>query len=300
METYYAYPSTKCGRFLSRRGENRTMRVGIVAQRGNPRAGALAAEIGRAVDATVVPDESTADAIDLQGTPVEEMDACDLVVSVGGDGTFLFAARGAGGTPIMGVNLGEVGFLNATAPEDAVEVVRRVVERHAEGDAAVAEMPRVRAAGDDWELPAALNEVVVMGAQRGHGNGIEAEVRVDGALYTGGRTDGVLVATPAGSTAYNLSEDGPLVHPGVDGQVITEMCARGGMPPLVVTPDSEVTVRVDVPESRRSTGSPVVVADGRISREIDPPTDVRVRRAETPVRIAGPELDFFAALGKLE
>jgi len=278
------------------------MRVGIVAQRDNSRAGALAAEIGRAVDATVVVDESTAEAVDLDGIPVEEMDDCHLVVSIGGDGTFLFAARGAGGTPIMGVNLGEVGFLNATAPEEAVDVVRTVVARHARGEGTIREMPRVTAAGDDWELPPALNEIVVMGPQRGHGRGVEVEVRVDGSLYSGGRADGVLVATPTGSTAYNLSEGGPLVHPAVEGLVVTEMCARGGMPPLVVAPDSEVTVRVDVTDSRYDSNGdpPVVVTDGRISREIPPSTDIALRRAETPVRVAGPDLNFFTALGKLD
>ncbi|WP_254536300.1 NAD(+)/NADH kinase [Halomarina litorea] len=272
------------------------MHVGIVAQKGNPRAAALAGDISRAVGATVVVDESTAGAVDAEGIPADRMDTCDLVVSIGGDGTFLFAARGAGDTPIMGVNLGEVGFLNATAPEDCVETVERVVTDYQAGAMAIQEMPRIEASGEGWSLPPALNEVVVMGTQRGHGNGIEAEVRVDGSLYGSGQADGVLVATPAGTTAYNLSEGGPLVHPSVEGFVVTEMAARDPMPSLVVTPDSEVTVRVDA----SGTDGAVVVGDGRRSHDLDPPAAVTVRRADVPVRVAGPDLDFFAALSKLD
>lgn len=300
------------------------MKVGIVAQRGNPRAVALAGDIRAALDATVVVDEATAAALGddageglddagegqdaagegqdaagdwigpVEGVPVDEMAGCDLVVSIGGDGTFLFAARGAAAAPVMGVNLGEVGFLNATKPEDAVEVVCETVAALEAGSAYVRELPRLVAAGVGWSLPAALNEVAVVGPQRGHGNGVEVEVRIDGSLYTGGHADGVLVAAPTGSTAYNLSEGGPLVHPDVDGIVVTEMCATEAMPSLVVDVDATVTVRVDGAERAYA------ISDGRQSAELSPPTDVTVTRADTPVRVAGPSRDFFAALGKLD
>ena len=155
-------------------------------------------------------------------------------------------------------------------------------------------MPRVRASGADWTLQPALNEVVIQGPQRGHGNGIGVTVRVDGSLYTSGHADGVLVATPTGSTAYNLSEAGPLVHPSVSALVVTEMAAELEMPPLVVDNDSEVTVRVE--DAEHAT----VVSDGRVAEEIEVPTQVTLQRAADPVRVAGPSLDFFTALGKLE
>jgi NAD+ kinase len=270
------------------------MELGIVAQRDNPRAAALAGDIRDAVDADVVVDDATAEAVGAAGVPVDDMSGRDLVVSIGGDGTFLFTARGAGATPVMGVNLGEVGFLNVTAPEEAVDAVGRAVEQYEADALPIQDLPRVRATGADWALPPSLNEVVVMGERRGHGGGVEVEVRVDGSLYSGGEADGVLVATPTGSTAYNLSEGGPLVHPATAGLVVTEMCAAEGMPPLVVGPDSEVVVRVDGPDEA------VVVGDGRRVQEVPTPTDVTVRRAETPMRIAGPDLDFFTALGKLD
>ncbi|WP_302081776.1 NAD(+)/NADH kinase [Salinibaculum rarum] len=288
------------------------MRVGIVGQRGNTRAISLVEDICDRLhrDAVeVVVDESTHEAFQRgnvwhengagetpipESRPVEEFDDCDLAVSIGGDGTFLFTARGAGTTPIMGVNLGEVGFLNAVPPEQAVESVSEAVEQiRTEGDQ-LRKMPRLSASSDAWTLPAALNEVVVQGPQRGHGNGLSIEVRVDGSLYTSGHADGVLVATATGSTAYNLSESGPIVHPDVSGFIVTEMCGEEAMPPLVVDTDSTVTVRVDNAETA------VAVSDGRVERSVTPPAEIRLERAGTPVYIAGPPLDFFTALGKLE
>ncbi|MFB6141280.1 MAG: NAD(+)/NADH kinase [Halosimplex sp.] len=284
------------------------MRVGIVGQRGNRRAAAIVADLYERLDGMgvdVLVDEESADEPaawpsaspnpDELGVPVDRMADCDLVVSIGGDGTFLFAARAAGTTPIMGVNLGEVGFLNAVAPEGAVDAVTAAVEEYQDSAAIeTRDMPRVRASGDGWALPPALNEVVVQGPRRGHGGGAAVEVRVDGSLYASGQADGVLVATPTGSTAYNLSEGGPLVHPSVASLVLTEMCAEESMPPLTVDVDSTVTVRLE------NADGGFVVSDGRARQELSVPAQVTVERADQPVRIAGPPLDFFAALGKIE
>jgi NAD+ kinase len=275
------------------------MRVGIVAQRGNSRATYLAADIREMLageDVAVWLDTETAEALDREGYDVGEFDACDLVVSIGGDGTFLFAARGAGSTPVLGVNLGEVGFLNAVAPESAVAAVRREVERYQEtGAVEYREVPRVTATGErEWSLTPALNEVVVQGEQRGHGHGVDVEVRVDGSLYEAAHADGVLVSTPTGSTAYNLSEGGPLVQPGVEGLVVTGMCADAAMPPLVIGPDSEVAVHVDGPDHT------VVSSDGASRQRVKTPEVVTLGTAAEPARVAGPDSDFFQALHKLE
>jgi NAD+ kinase len=289
------------------------MKVGIVGQRGNQRAVSLVGDLCerlRHADVTVEVDEATRAAFDQEdawhdgetppeprppGVPVEEMAAADLVVSVGGDGTFLYVARGAGTTPIMGVNLGEVGFLNAVPPADAEEtVLEAVTQIHGTGTAQTRQLDRLRVGGDGWSLPPALNEIVVQGPQRGHGGGLSIEVRVDDDLYTTDHADGLLVATSTGSTAYNLSEGGPLVHPDVPAIVVTEMCGNEAMPPLVVDVDREITVRVDdAPQAH-------VVSDGRRSHQVTPPAQVLVERAAEPVTVAGPPLDFFTALGKLD
>lgn len=273
------------------------MKVGLVAQKDNNRAIFLADDLRTRLlerGVTVDVDVATADALDIEGVPVESLSDRDLVVSIGGDGTFLYAARGANGTPILGVNLGEVGFLPAVGPDDAVDAVTNEVEAIESGEFEAREVPRLEPSGVDWTGEAATNEVVIQGHRRGHGGGIGLEVRVDGSLYSGGHADGVLISTPTGSTAYNLSERGPLVHPGIDGLVINDMCADGGMPPLVIGADATITVTLtDAAEA-------VVVSDGRVVHETTTPTEVRVETAETPVRIAGPTSDFFEALGKLD
>ena len=262
------------------------MRLGIVAQRGNDRAAELSADLAADLAAdgvTVRLDEGTADAVDHPGVPVAEMATYPLVVSVGGDGTFLYTARHVGSTPILGVNLGEVGFLNAASPGEAGARVREEVERIREtGSPRYREVSRIEATGEGLSLPPAVNEVTVQGPQRGHGQGADVEVRVDGALYASGHADGVLVATPTGSTAYNLSEGGPLVHPAVPGLVVTEMAGGEPMPPLVV------------PEEV------VVASDGSERQWVEAPASVTIRRAEEPARIAGPSAGFFRALNKIE
>ncbi|MBB6644961.1 NAD(+)/NADH kinase [Halobellus ruber] len=274
------------------------MQVAIVAQRDNDRTAGLAADIRdrlREAGVSVWLDDATAGRLGVDGRAVEEFGAADLVVSIGGDGTFLFAAHGAGDVPILGVNLGEVGFLNPVRPGEAVDaVLAQVRQFRAEGSLRTRSRPRLATRGDGWTLPPAVNEVVVQGRRRGHGGGAELTVRIDGSEYARGHADGVLVATPTGSTAYNLSEDGPLIHPGVSGFVVTGMAATRGMPPLVVDARSTVSVSVD-------EGTPaVVVVDGRIREPVDPPTEVTVEIGDDPIRTVGPTSDFFEALEKLD
>lgn len=270
------------------------MHLGVVAKQDTPRAAELADRLRTRIDATVSIDELTAERLGIDGKPVGELAVCDLVVSIGGDGTFLFTAREVSPTPIMGVNLGEVGFLNAVSPDECVEAVREATEQIERGDADLRELPQIQATGDGWSLPAAVNEVAVLGPQRGRDNGLRIEIRVGGELYSAGHADGALIATPTGSSAYNLSEDGPLVHPDVSAFVVTEMCADGSMPSLAVPIGATLTVELaDAPHA-------VVVADGRTRERVDPPTEVTLGPAADPVRVAGPSLEFFAALEKLE
>ncbi|MDX1747681.1 MAG: NAD(+) kinase, partial [Halobacteriales archaeon] len=152
---------------------------------------------------------------------------------------------------------------------------------------------RLAAGGTDWTLPPALNEVVVTGVQRGPGGGVDLVISVDGVRYTETAADGVIVSTPTGSTAYNLSEGGPLLHPGVSGMVITEMAAADPMPPLVVGPDSRVTIQVSGAEVA------IVAADGGHRHRLSLPSKVTVRVADQPTQIAGPPSDFFTALEKI-
>ncbi len=293
--------------------------VGLVAQRSNERAQRLAARLVERLERLesypadddrddesegesdrnhpVVVDEATGDAVDAPAVPVDEMSDRDFVVSIGGDGTLLFVAREVGPTPILGVNLGEVGFLNAVVPADAVDVVTGLVDEYREtGSLDGRELTRLEATpvDDDWTLEPAVNEVVVHGPRRGHGGGATIEVSVDGDRYTASHADGALVATPTGSTAYNLSEGGPLVHPSADALVVTGMAASDGLPSLVVEPTA--TVRLAISDAE--TG--FVISDGRNERRIEPPAAIDVSVADEPITLVGPPGNFLESLEKLD
>ncbi len=274
--------------------------VGIVAQRANERAQRLAGTLldelaGHSVDTVI--DEETADAIGVDPTPVGAMADADLVVSIGGDGTLLFVARAVGDVPILGVNLGEVGFLNAVQPEDALAVVSQLVDALAAGESLESrELIRLTATdpAGRWTLEPAMNEVVVHGPRRGPGSGGTIEVFVDGDQYIKSHADGVLVATPTGSTAYNLSERGPLVYPTTRAIVITAMAASEPTAPLVVDPTVEVTLEISDAETAYA------ISDGRNRRSLEPPATVSIEPGEKPVRLVGPPVNFVDALTRLE
>ncbi|EMA41659.1 NAD(+)/NADH kinase [Halobiforma nitratireducens] len=275
--------------------------VGIVAQRDNDRAHELAAllvaELERAFDAAVAVDELTGETIDANGVPVAEIADRDLAVSIGGDGTLLFVAREIGSTPLVGVNLGEVGFLNAVSPADADGVVTDLVrELRDAGSLEARVLDRLTATGRDadWTLEPALNEVLVHGPRRGPGGGATIEISIDGEPYAESHTDGVLVATPTGSTAYNLSEGGPLVRPAADSLVVTQMAAADGLPSLVVDADTEIELSVSDADGAYAIG------DGRNRQPLEPPATVTVSLADEPVRLVGPDPDFFDGLENLD
>ncbi len=268
--------------------------VGIVAQRGNERAQQLTEALLDVLESdsvAVAVDEETGDAIDVVSVPVTEMADSDLVVSIGGDGTLLFVAREVGSTPILGVNLGEVGFLNAVSPADAVDVVTDLVDRLRRVIHSRRTLERLRARGDGWTLEPALNEIVVHGPRQGHGGRATIEIRVDGTRYADGHADGVLVATPTGSTAYNLSEGGPLVHPTADALVVTQMAAEDSMPPLVVDPGAELELAVTGPRRRmRSATDEIATNSSRLRRSrsrlrTPSPSSVRERTSSTASKL---------------
>lgn len=273
------------------------MQIGIVARPDSDRAATLVADLysaltGEGVEVLVA--SGGASSVDTEPVPVEDLAGLPLVVSVGGDGTFLYTTRHVGSTPIIGVNLGEVGFLNAVPPEEATTRVLDEIERiRAAGQPDYREVSRLAVSMETGALPPALNEIAVLGHQRGRGNGLEAAVKVNDSVYSSGHVDGVLVATQTGSTAYNLSEGGPLVHPSTDTLVITLMCPTAAMPSLVVDPSAAISVHV------RGSGEAVVASDGERLR-VEAPTTVGITQADEPAYLVGPRADFFEALKKID
>jgi NAD+ kinase len=215
----------------------------------------------------------------------EDIDAADLelVIVLGGDGTILRAAelvRGAS-APLLGVNLGHVGFLAESERDDLADAVRRAID----GDYLVEERltlsVRVKHGSEVVYETWALNEATVEKASRERM--LEVVIEVDGRPLSAFGCDGVVVSTPTGSTAYNFSAGGPIVWPTVEAMTLVPLSAHALFArPLVVGPDSSLAVEV----IERNQGSGVLWADGRRAHDLPPGARVVVRRSSVPVRLA--------------
>ena len=208
--------------------------------------------------------------------------AIDLIVSFGGDGTFLRGARIGcqRGIPILGINLGHLGFLAGAGPETAEDALRRLVRGQYVVERRLALSVRI---GDDGVRALAVNDVVVH--KGGVARVIRLAVSVDGEQVGTYSADGVIVSTPTGSTAYALSAGGPIVVPGVDAFVITAISPHTlAVRPLVVPASATIAVRVLDPVPRPD--DLLVSIDGQATANIAAHRDVTVVRATEPVLLA--------------
>ena len=207
----------------------------------------------------------------------------ELVLVLGGDGTILRAAELArdAAVPLLGVNLGRVGFLAEAESSDLEGTIDRVLEK----DYVVEERLTLdvtatvgdRLLGHGW----ALNEASVEKASRERM--LEVVVEVDGRPLSRWGCDGVVCATPTGSTAYNFSAGGPIVWPGVEALLMVPISAHALFSrPLVVSPDSVLAVEVDP----RTEGAGVLWCDGRRAAELPSGARIEARRGDQPVRLA--------------
>ncbi len=210
-------------------------------------------------------------------------DDLELVIVLGGDGTILRAAELVRGysAPLLGVNLGHVGFLAESERDDLADAVHRVID----GDYLVEERltlsVRVKV-GDEvvWESWA-LNEATVEKGSRERM--LEVVIEVDGRPLSTFGCDGVVVSTPTGSTAYGFSAGGPVIWPTVEAMMLVPLSAHALFArPVVVGPDSSLAVEV----LQRTNGTGVLWCDGRRTHELAPGARVVVRRSPIPVRLA--------------
>jgi NAD+ kinase len=208
----------------------------------------------------------------------------EAVVVLGGDGTILRAAELTHGTgvPILGVNLGHVGFLAESERDDLRDAMRRlaahdyVVEERA--------VVSVEVRRPDEEAPVtgwALNEATIEKAQRHRV--VEVGIEVDGRALSSFGCDGVVVATPTGSTAHAFSAGGPVMWPDVDGVLLVPLSAHALFArPLVIGPSSSYRITV----LQRSPVSAVLTCDGLRSIDLPQGSTVEVRRGTQPLRFA--------------
>jgi NAD+ kinase len=249
--------------------------------------------------------ELASPAAQIAATPAAAVDGAELVVVIGGDGTLLRAAELArpAGLPLLGVNLGHVGFLAEADPEDLAEVVDQVAAGRCLVEQRMTIDVTVRANGSVTDTTWALNEATVEKTARE--KMVDVIVEVDGRPLSRWGCDGVVFATPTGSTAYAFSAGGPVVWPEVEALLVVPISAHALFArPMVVSPDSELAAEViGGPPSRAYhtglTGGATPGADGQTDasgavlwcdgrRRVDLPAGARVevRRGARPVLLA--------------
>ncbi|WP_226532805.1 NAD kinase [Microbacterium paraoxydans] len=220
---------------------------------------------------------------DVLGRSVDPADL-ELAIVLGGDGTILRAAELVRdtGAPVLGINMGHVGFLAEIDRDDMDKAVRRVIDRDYEVEERLALSVRVKdAAGAVVYETWALNEATVEKASRERM--IEVVLEIDGRPLSSFGCDGMVISTPTGSTAYNFSAGGPVIWPSVEAIAVVPLSAHALFAkPLVVSPGAAVAIEM----LERTDGSGILWCDGRRSHDLPPGARVVVRRSSRPVRLA--------------
>ena len=217
-------------------------------------------------------------------TQAQMADRCDLVIAVGGDGNILGAARcfAPHGVPILGVNRGRLGFLADISPADIDVSITQVLrgdyttEEHflLEGEVSVKGVK---------EVPCALNEVLIHSAQMP--KMLEFDLFVDGTFVYNQHSDGLIVSSPTGSTAYSLSAGGPIMHPSLDAIALVPMFSHSlNSRPLVIPGNSEIKIVVG---SHIGTNAKISF-DSQLEFEIEPGESLLIRKKKQKLRLVHP------------
>ena len=270
-------------------------RIGVCLKAGQ---GATAPVLASVLEAAresgldaVLESEAALQAGAAEGHTLEEVaDLADVLVVLGGDGTVLAAARAIGprAVPLVGINLGRLGFLADIPASDAGTTLRRLLG----GEYALQERARLEVVTREGEREVksglVLNDAVFSKGPE-VARLIDIETRVDGHWIGTYRADGLVVSTPTGSTAYNLSAGGPILDPQVDAVILTPICPHTlSVRPLVLRDRSTVEVHL------REDDHVQLTLDGQVGRALRPGEFVRITRSAHPLQfLTLPDRDHF-------
>ncbi len=221
-------------------------------------------------------------AVELTDSESDASQGCELTVVIGGDGSILRAAEVTHEslTPVLGVNLGHVGFLAEAEHEDVAATIDAIVHQRYTTEDRLTLAVRAFVAGEEVYSTFAVNEASVEKAARERM--LEVVVEIDSRPLSRWGCDGVVCATPTGSTAYNFSAGGPVVWPQVEALCIVPLSAHALFArPMVVAPSSVIAIEV----LEGNQGSGVLWCDGRRSVDLPPGARIEVSRGQRPVRL---------------
>jgi NAD+ kinase len=217
----------------------------------------------------------------------------DLVVVLGGDGTLIYAARmlGGRGVPILGVNLGSLGFMTEVPVEELFPSLDSVLQGRFQVDSRMKLTCRLLRGGRVLIEDEILNDVVI---NKGALARIaDHETSIDGVPITTYKADGVILATPTGSTAYSLSAGGPIVHPSVDCTVLSPICSHALTQRSIVVPADRV-IRITL---RSETADTYLTLDGQTGHGLQGGDCIEVVRSPNRVNLVrNPKVAYFSIL----
>ncbi len=272
--------------------------LGIIANVGKPNARAVLERLrrkGGELGLVLIADAETASYMDAPEVTSPEgfLDRVDAVMALGGDGTMLRTVRGLDGrdTPVIGVNIGSLGFLTSVAEEELDRALECLAgDDFLISDAAIAEAAVVHE-GQETARHRALNDVVI--ARGSSMRVVTLTVSIDGDFVTSYMCDGLIVSTPAGSTGHSLSAGGPIVSPDTGAFVISVICPHTlSSRPLIVPDRSEI--RIVVSETATDL---LLSADGQVGHTLSRGDTVTVARSDRGAKfIHLPGHSYFAVL----
>ena len=217
---------------------------------------------------------------------------CDLVVVMGGDGTLLHAGRAlaASEVPLLGVNLGRLGFMVDIAPKDITDSLNRILD----GEFSIEERLILEAQDEEGRHPPqiAINDVVVR--HQRYVRMLDFSTSADDTFISQHRADGVIVSTPTGSTAYALSSGGPMMHPSVDAVALVPISPHTlSDRPLIVSANSQLRIEI----GKQADNAALFTCDGQLDINLEPGGQLLIRRSPLKMRLVHPlDYDYFGIL----
>jgi len=268
-------------------------RVGLVAKSGLDAAAGVLAELAGWLEARALEPVFETDTAKLAGLPTERPtvdrddlpNACDLIVVLGGDGTLIGTAdriaQAGADVPIVGVNFGSLGFLTEITLPELYPSLESVLAGTAEIEERMMLQSRTLRGGAIYADRLALNDVVI--TKGALARIVELVVEIGDQPVMRVRADGLIIASPTGSTAYNLAAGGPILHPEVDALLLTPIAPHMlTNRPIVIPASSEVRVR---PALKKYNDDVFVTFDGQSGHALESDDVISVRRAYKPLRL---------------